>query len=77
MIDLTDAVAVDPEGTITTGNPNTKVYLPGEEIPSGIVNVYSAAKDGKDRIYNLSGKQLTAPQNGSINIINGKKVFVK
>lgn len=76
VIDLTEAVAVDSEGTITTGNPNSKVYLPGDVIPTGI-NVVKSAVEGPNNIYNLSGKQLTTPQNGSINIINGKKVFVK
>lgn len=48
------------------------LYL-GKEISSGI-NSVSTVADGA--IFNVAGQRLNAPQKG-INIINGKKVYVK
>ena len=62
-------------------DPNEKETKPASyeyEIGSGsgISTVMMDASGKKDRIYNLSGQKLTAPQKG-INIIGGKKVVVK
>lgn len=52
-----------------------------EDDDANVTNVLTPNKDGEleecTEIYDLSGKKLTAPIKGQINIINGKKIFVK
>ena len=52
-----------------------ELFYLGNTIPDAI-NGVNAAQPAQQTIYNLAGQRLTAPQTG-INIINGKKVFVK
>ena len=46
------------------------------EGTTGIEQLRTVDRDGTERIYDLNGRQLSAPTKG-INIINGKKVIVK
>lgn len=52
-----------------------------EDEPTGIRTIYTEDKQTEellpDGIFDLSGRRLSAPQSGKINIINGKKQFVK
>lgn len=52
-----------------------------EDEDENVTNVLTPKGDGEleecTEIYDLSGKKLTAPVKGQINIINGKKIFVK
>ena len=52
-----------------------ELFYLGNDIPDAI-NGVNAAQPAQQTIYNLAGQRLTAPQKG-INIINGKKVYVK
>ena len=45
------------------------------EDVSGITQFHTIDSDGTEQIYDLNGRQLSAPAKG-INIINGKKVFM-
>lgn len=45
------------------------------EDVSGITLFHTIDSDGTEQIYDLNGRQLSAPAKG-INIINGKKVFM-
>lgn len=51
-----------------------ELYYTGNEIPVGIDNIN--AQSGKKTIFNIAGQRLQTPQKG-INIINGKKVYIK
>lgn len=45
---------------------------------TGITTVISGdEQNGTDRVFNLAGQRLTQPKKGSVNIVNGKKVFIK
>jgi len=58
---------------------NFQLFYTGSECPStGIEEIIATGGKafGKQGIYNLAGQKLTAPQRG-LNIIGGKKVFVK
>ena len=48
----------------------------GEDETTGIRTLYPVEKQVKE-VYDLSGRRLDAPRKGQVNIINGKKVFVK
>lgn len=51
-----------------------------ENQTTGIRTLYDEADQTEERadgIFDLSGRKLTVPQHGQINIINGKKQFVK
>lgn len=52
-----------------------------EDEDENVTNVLTPKGDGEleecTEIYDLSGKKLTAPVKGQINIINGKKIYVK
>ena len=48
----------------------------GETTSIQVVNGSGLTVQGSDTYYNLNGQRLTAPQKG-INIVNGKKLFVK
>ena len=55
-----------------------QVPEPSKEVPTGITKIdvnKGGIPDGP--IYNLQGQRLSEPQHGQINIIGGKKVFVK
>jgi hypothetical protein len=45
------------------------------EGTTGIEQLRTIDSDGTERIYDLNGRQLSAPTKG-INIINGKKVII-
>ena len=47
-----------------------------EDQTTGIRTLYPAEKQIKE-VYDLSGRRLDAPKRGQVNIINGKKIFVK
>ena len=46
------------------------------EGTTGIEQLRTIDRDGTERIYDLNGRQLSAPTKG-VNIVNGKKVIVK
>jgi hypothetical protein len=46
------------------------------EGTTGIEQLRTVDRDGTERIYDLNGRQISAPTKG-INIINGKKVVIK
>jgi hypothetical protein len=46
------------------------------EDPTGIEQLRTIDNDGTERVYDLNGRQLSAPVKG-VNIINGKKVMTK
>ena len=63
--------------TFTTTNPATEPSLTNS-VPTDITEIdvnKGGIPDGP--IYNLQGQRLSEPQHGQINIIGGKKVFVK
>ena len=47
-----------------------------EDDPTGIKTIYSVQSPMNDAIYNLAGQRMGKMQKG-INIVNGKKVFIK
>ena len=56
---------------------NFKLFYLGTETPVAINTVEQAKTAAAgNAIYNLAGQKLTAPQKG-LNIINGKKIFIK
>lgn len=61
--------------------PRSSYMIFIEDDDANVTNVLTPNKDGEleecTEIYDLSGKKLTAPIKGQINIINGKKIFVK
>ena len=58
------------------GVKNVTDYSLDGVTPVSISDVRSA-QTADSRIYNLQGQLLAAPQKGAINIIGGKKVYVK
>ena len=58
-----------------------QIHVLGEEDQTtGIRIIYSPDRqswENTDVIFDLEGKRLSAPQRGKVNIINGKKQFVK
>ena len=46
------------------------------EGTTGITQLRTVDRDGTERIYDLNGRQLSAPTKG-LNIINGRKIIVK
>ena len=70
VITIDNALLVSPEQKET--KPSAYEY--NISLSMGIDNI--AAETAPQRIFNLSGLQLKEPQKG-INIINGRKVFVK
>lgn len=57
---------------------NWQLFYLGEETPTAIRSIENseASKNVVNGIYNLAGQKLLAPQKG-LNIINGKKVYIK
>lgn len=57
------------------------IHVLGEEDQTtGIRTIYSSDRqswENADIIFNIDGKRLSVPQRGKVNIINGKKQFVK
>jgi len=70
VITIDNALLVSPEQKET--KPSAYEYT--ISLSMGIDNI--TVETGTQRIFNLSGLQLKEPQKG-INIINGRKVFVK
>ena len=52
-----------------------ELYYTGNTIPTDI-NSIKVAEPAQKGIFNIAGQRLTAPQKG-LNIINGKKVYIK
>jgi len=52
------------------------VYLSDDGVTETAIEDVLSEDDGDEVIYNVSGQRLNTPQRG-VNIINGKKVFVK
>ena len=74
------------DGTITLGANKAYLVVPGsspvkgfmldlDEDPTAITEIVNG-KSLNGKCYNLSGQRLSKPQHG-VNIINGKKVFIK
>ena len=71
------------QGTLTAGDADTSAGIrainlnfDGTETLTAIDAVENGKSANGKSIYNLNGQQLSAPQRG-INIVDGKKVFVK
>lgn len=71
------------QGTLTAGDADTSAGIrainlnfDGTETLTAIDAVENGKSVNGKSIYNLNGQQLSAPQRG-INIVDGKKVFVK
>jgi hypothetical protein len=54
-------------------NNNSRLGMTLEDV-TGITQLRTIDRNGTERIYDLSGRQLSTPTKG-INIINGKKVI--
>ena len=65
-------------GTIFISGTYHNIYSIGMALENaeGIEQLRTIDSDGTERIYDLSGRLLSAPQKG-INIINGKKIISK
>ena len=48
----------------------------GEEDPTGLGSILTDEMEGNNAIYSISGVRLAQPQKG-LNIVNGRKVFIK
>lgn len=53
-----------------------KVAINGVDVDATGIDFVEAA-EGDTQIFNVAGQRLNAPAKGKVNIINGKKVFVK
>ena len=53
-----------------------KVAINGVDVDATGIDFVEAA-EGDNLIFNVAGQRLNAPAKGKVNIINGKKVFVK
>jgi len=53
-----------------------KIAINGVDIDATGIDFVEAA-EGDTQIFNVAGQRLNAPAKGKVNIINGKKVFVK
>lgn len=53
-----------------------RIVIDGEDIATGI-DAVKLLNNGGEAIYNLNGQRMAQPQRGSVNIVNGKKVFIK
>lgn len=53
-----------------------KIAINGVEVDATGIDFVEAA-EGDNLIFNVAGQKLNAPAKGKVNIINGKKVFVK
>ncbi len=63
-------------GTISGDVKGFIIGFSGEDGIETIDNGQLTIDNGKESIYNLAGQRLSKPQHG-VNIINGKKVFIK
>ena len=54
-----------------------KVAINGVDVDGADGIDFVEAAEGDTQIYNVAGQRLNAPAKGKVNIINGKKVFVK
>jgi hypothetical protein len=61
---------------LKNGGAGTRAIGMTLEDTNGITQLRTVDSDGTERIYDLNGRQLSAPTKG-LNIINGKKVIVK
>ena len=57
---------------------NWQLFYTGDDLPNSIKDVFASENNNAviNGIYNLAGQKLAAPQKG-LNIINGKKVYIK
>lgn len=66
-----------PEAAVAANAPEIVMgFNDGETTSIKVVKGSEVKAQGADTYYNLNGQRLSAPQKG-INIVNGKKVFVK
>ena len=56
---------------------NIKIAINGVDVDDATGIDFVEAAEGDAQIYNVAGQRLNAPAKGKVNIINGKKVFVK
>ena len=61
---------------LQSARANTRAIGMTLEGTTGIEQLRTVDRDGTERIYDLNGRQLSAPAKG-INIINGKKIIKK
>lgn len=54
-----------------------KIAINGVDVEDADGIDFVEAAEGDAQIYNVAGQRLNAPAKGKVNIINGKKVFVK
>lgn len=71
-----EVVAWDPEVWFCDMKPGSYPELRAFDNPDGIATVTTDNKLQSSEIYNLAGQRISKLQKG-INIVNGKKVFVK
>ncbi|MCR5316116.1 MAG: DUF3244 domain-containing protein [Bacteroidaceae bacterium] len=67
-----------PEGQYTITIDNSKETFNGvfDTTTTGIAEIVNGKSSNSKSIYNLQGQRINAPQRG-INIVDGKKIFVK
>ena len=67
-----------PEGqyTITIDNSNETFNGVFDTTTTGIAEIVNGKSSNSKSIYNLQGQRINAPQKG-LNIVDGKKIFVK
>lgn len=76
---ITGAVVADGKTVYTaflSNDQKSYFYHYATQDPTSVKNIEAATVSKDDVIYNLQGMKLRAPQKG-LNIVNGKKVFVK
>lgn len=76
---ITGAVVADGKTVYTaflSNDQKSYFYHYATQDPTGVKTIEAATVSKDDAIYNLQGMKLRAPQKG-LNIVNGKKVFVK
>lgn len=61
---------------LKNGGAGTRAIGMTLEDTNGITQLRTVDSDGTERIYDLNGRQLSAPTKG-LNIINGRKIIVK
>ena len=78
IVGLSIDISAYPKGRYTVTIENSRESFTGEfdTIITGIVEVKSKNFEVRDGIYNLQGQRISSLQKG-LNIVNGRKVYVK
>ena len=78
IVALNIDISAYPKGRYTVTIENSQESFTGEfdALATGIVEVRSKRIEVRDGIYNLQGQRISTLQKG-LNIVNGKKVYVK